>query len=624
MPATGEHDVWVFDDFELDLGAWRLTRAGRPVQLEPKALAVLAFLVARPGQAVTKADILDEVWKNTSVTENAMVRIIAHLRAALDDDSNEPKYIETVHTRGYRFIAAVRRAATPATDSSRPARSSWRSPARRLGMGALAALLVLAGWLVTHRSWSSQAAAVDDAPSIAILPLENLGTPDQQYFADGMTDALTTQLAGIGALKVIAHSAVRQYGASRPAPSVVARELSVGHLVEGSALLADGRVRINARLVDARTNQTLWAESFEEDMRDVLTLQSRVAREIVAGIRARVTPDEHQRLSRARTVAPEAYQEYLQGLFEAERVFAMDAEMFRHVREAIRRLSAAAAMEPQWAEAQGALAMAHLRLAGLSDNHAERLKEYASAQSIADRALALDPTVVSAHLVLARTSLFVDGDWAATDRQYRELFRLEPNNSDYSYGVFLSLAGRFDESLDRLRYALERTPTSPYVRYSLGVACICANRVDDALAEARALRERLGDDVQATLIEAMADIRRQRFADAIARLEAKRAAIAVNRATTMNEIVAFAAARFGQEQRARDALRDIVSLGGKLPAHVVFELDGPEAAVTMLRESAERHEYTILSARCWPNYEQMRKVAEVSDIFRKLGISDTR
>ncbi|HUL75186.1 MAG TPA: winged helix-turn-helix domain-containing protein [Vicinamibacterales bacterium] len=635
-----EHDVWVFDDFELDLTAWRLTRAGRPVLIEPKALAVLALLVARHGQAVTKTDILDDVWKDTSVTENTMVRVIAQLRAALGDDSKVPKYIETVHTRGYRFIGAVRPRPTAAAPPEMPTavapepprallstpavRSFLGSPTQRVVAGAIVVGLILAAWLIVRRSSPASTGTTDEELSIAILPLENLGPPDQQYFADGMTDALTTQLAGIGSLKVIAHDAVRQYGTHRPAPSVIARELSVGRVVEGSALMVSGRVRIDVRLVDARTDRMLWGESFEGDLRDVLTLQSRVAREIVAEIRARVTPDEHQRLARTRTVAPEAYQEYLWGLFEMERGFAMDAEMFPHLREAIRRLSGAVAMEPEWAEAHGALGLAHFQLAALSDNQTERLREYQSARESAERAQVLDPTAVSARLVLARVSILLDGDWTAAERQYRELFRLEPNNADYSYGVFLSWTGRFEESLARLRYALERAPTNPYVRYDLGMACVCAGRLEDALVEAKALRERLGDDVNATLIEAMVDLRRQRFDEAYSMLDAKRAALAVNRATTLYDAMAYAAARAGQRERARAAVREVTALGGGPNMSVVFALDGPDAAVRLLRDWVRQNDYSLRSARCWVAYDDLRSIPEVREIFKELGIADAR
>lgn len=255
--TMNERQTWVFDDFELDLRAWRLSRGGRTLPLEPKAVALLALLVERQGEVVSKAEILDTVWTDTAVTENAMVRVIAQIRAALSDDSKEPKYIETVHTRGYRFLAPVtRKSAPPAVVGSNP--FGWN--ARTLSLAAILLVVAVASiYSIKARYVATPPAATvvaTNTTSIAILPLENLGPAAHQYFADGMTEALTTQLAKLEALKVISRSAVMRYRGDRPRPSAIARELGVTRLVEGSALLANDRVRITARLVDGATDQT--------------------------------------------------------------------------------------------------------------------------------------------------------------------------------------------------------------------------------------------------------------------------------------------------------------------------------------------------------------------------------
>jgi TolB-like protein/DNA-binding winged helix-turn-helix (wHTH) protein len=283
----GDRVVWTFGDFTLDLAAWHLTRAGRPLPVEPKGLALLALLIERRGEVVTKNEILDAVWKDATVTENAMVRVVAHLRGLLDDNAREPKYIETVHTRGYRFVAPVARAAAPGR----------RRPGVLAAVAAVLLMVAGAGLYVALREQPPAGRRANDAaPSIAILPLENLGPPAHQYFADGMTEALTTQLAGIEALKVIARGATTRFRNDRPPPSEVARELGVASLVEGSVQLAGERVRITARLVDGASDRTVWADSYEGEIHDILALQARVARAIVAEIRVRLTADEERRL----------------------------------------------------------------------------------------------------------------------------------------------------------------------------------------------------------------------------------------------------------------------------------------------------------------------------------------
>ncbi len=238
-------------------------------------------------------------------------------------------------------------------------------------------------------------------PSIAILPLDNLGPPAQQYFADGVTEALTTQLAGIEALKVIARGAVMRFRDDRPPPSTVAQALGVSRLVEGSELLAGERVRVTARVVDGATDQTLWADSYEGDLQDILDLQARVARAIVNEIRVRMTSDEIQRLGAARPVEPGAYQAFLRGLYESERATALDEGMFANLARAIAYLESAVAQQPDWGTAHGSLAHAHLRTASMSDNHVQRLSHYRLARESAERAVALDPDVALAWIAPA-------------------------------------------------------------------------------------------------------------------------------------------------------------------------------------------------------------------------------
>ena len=618
-----ERQTWVFDDFELDLRAWRLSRGSRPLPLEPKALALLALLVERQGEVVSKGEILDTVWTDTAVTENAMVRVIAQIRAALSDDPKEPKYIETVHTKGYRFLAVVSRTPAPSDGAvSTPAswKMKWPALAATLLMIAVASI-----YSIKARHAAPPAASVAGTPdkaSIAILPLENLGPAAHQYFADGMTEALTTQLAKLEALKVISRSAVMRYGGDRPRPSVIARDLDVATLVEGSALLADDKVRITARLIDGASDRTLWAESYEGDLRDVLALQSRVAREIAREIRVRVTSDEDKRLAASQPLDPAAYQDYLLGLYAYERALTVDANMFSNLDESLRHFESAVTRQPGWAEPHGALAQSHLRLAGMSDNHAERIRQYRLADEIANRALQRDPANVRARLALARASLFLERNWDTTERHYREVLRLEPNNADWSYGVFLAYSGRFDESIARLRFALERWPTSPFTGFQIALTCLCARRYDDAQAEANTLRQRFGDQVHAALIDGMVQAGKGQYATAVETLEAHRKELMVNRATTFLQMLAWAAARSNQEPRARQAVEQLKKLGGRPAPFVVRALDGDAAAVRLVQQYHSEQDYALLQARCWPEYPQLRAIPEIARILREVGISE--
>ena len=625
--------IYAFGEYDLDLGAWRLRRSGAPVELEPRGVEVLALLIERAGEVVTKSEILDAVWKDSTVTENAMVRVIANLRSALGDDAREPRYVETVHTRGYRFIAPVeRRGAAPVAASATVAAPPQERASRRHRAIAAAAVLVLvtAGVtaLVAVRGRRAPGAGPPLAgrtmPSIAVLPLENLGPRDEQYFADGMTDAITTQLAKIEALKVIAHSAVRSYRDERPRPSVIARELGVATLVEGSALLAGGKVRITAHLVDCASDRQLWAESYEGDLSDVLALQARVARAIVAEVRVRVTPDEERRIAAAQPVNPAAYTEYLRGLASAASAATADAGFVPTKHAAIEHFDAALAIEPAWGEAHGRLADAYRSIAAMSDSHAERLRYSELARRSAERALELDPGVVSARRVLGMLLFVVDGDWAGAERQFLEALRLEPNSVDWAYGLFLKYAGRFDESYERYRHCQERSPTNPMLLYDTGCLFVCAGRLDEAEAQLAEFRARFAGDPDVVLLEAKILSRRGRYAAAADLLEAHRGALLTDRATTALQELSWASAKARQPERARHALRDREALGGRPDPSTLYALGDLAGVRRVIEERYRQHDYSLHYARCWPEYANLMRIPEVARVLREVGPPEQR
>jgi eukaryotic-like serine/threonine-protein kinase len=515
---------------------------------------------------------------------------------------------------------AAERPPVPSVEGS----GSGRPSARRIAYAgaAILALVVLVSVLMQRAGDPRRAATaggVDGGsapiPSLAVLPFENLGPAEQQHFAEGMTEAITTHLAKIEALKVISRSAVHRYRTDRPKPSQIARELGVASLVEGSALLAGERVRITAQLVDGASDRHLWAESYEGDLRDVLALQSRVARAIAREVRARVTPDEERRLAVSRVVDSAAYEIYLEGRLEYQRALATDEHMFPSLRRSIERLRVAVELEPEWSAAHGALADSFLRLAGMSDDHSERLDSYRAARASAERAVDLDPTNARARMVLGRTLLFLDWDWEGAEREYAEAIRLAPNEVDWHFGRHLAWAGRFDEALARFRYAQERFPASTLLVYQIGEALVCKGDLDGALQEARKLRERLGDTVHAVLLEAEAASRRGRFTEAVDLLESHREALLVNRATTFLQGHAYAAAKAGRVDLAQRSLRELESLGGRPTASVLLALGDREAARRTLEEHFRQRDYALLSAPCWVEYENLRRLPGVDLIF---------
>ena len=451
--------LYEFDDVRVEPEAFRVLKAGRPVAIEPKAFDLLAFLLQHPGRLVEKQELLDAVWKDTTVTDNAMTRLVAQLRKALGDPAAESRYIETVPTRGYRFIAPVRLVDVPKTTPLAPE----TTPRTGRGRGRtkwLAAALAAAGLLGLLIGFGPALRRNADAPahpsirSLAVLPLANLtGDPAQEYFSDGMTDALITNLASLPALHVISRQSVMRYkGSAKPLPEI-ARELGVEGVVQGSVVRSGGRVRISAQLVHASTDRHLWAQSYERPLEDVLTLQGELARAVAEAVRVTVGTGESRRLMSARVVKPDAYDAYLLGRHQWNQRTRTPESLDR----ALAYFQAAIAADPDFAPAHAALALTHGPRqvygyvppgTGLAEQKASALK-----------ALELDPGLAVARAALggART---IEWDWDAAEAEFRRALELDPNSmvSHVWYGWHLQARGRRAEGAEHTRRAVELDP----------------------------------------------------------------------------------------------------------------------------------------------------------------------
>src|SRR5712692_1494889 len=296
----------------LNLQTLQLRRGQQEVKLTPKALAVLRVLVAQPGQIVTKDELFQAVWPQTVVSDDALTTCILELRQALRDNARQPRYIETVHRQGYRFIAPI----APPDTAAPPARSS--------------SFKVQGG-----EEAQPPALPLPDKPSIAVLPFTNLSSdPEQDYFGDGLTDDLITDVSKIAALFVIARHSVFTYKGKAAKVQEISKELGVRYVLEGSVRKTDDQVRINAQLVDTATGHHLWAERYDRPLQDLFVVQDEISQKIVTALKVKLTAEEQDRFQRAPTNNLEAYDFYLRGLesfFDAlykNETFAQARQMF--------------------------------------------------------------------------------------------------------------------------------------------------------------------------------------------------------------------------------------------------------------------------------------------------------
>ncbi len=256
--------MYRFDDVLVDLYSFRVVKAGQVLCLEPKAFEVLILLIENAGRMISKELLLDSVWTNSFVTPNAMTRVIAQLRKALGDRRKEPKYIQTIQTRGYRFIAEVEK-----IDELVPAREQT----------------------AFSHAFPEAHCTAKSVPSLAILPLKNLSADLQsEWFTEGLTDELITEIAKLKSLRVVSRTSVMQYKTIQRSLPQIARELNADVILEGSVLQIGNRVRITAQLIRGEDDQHLWADSYERTINDVFALQKEISRSILVQVCASVLP----------------------------------------------------------------------------------------------------------------------------------------------------------------------------------------------------------------------------------------------------------------------------------------------------------------------------------------------
>jgi TolB-like protein/DNA-binding winged helix-turn-helix (wHTH) protein/Tfp pilus assembly protein PilF len=468
-----------FDNFELDVRAGQLRKHGVRLRLQGQPLQVLAALLQRAGDVVTREELRSQIWNADTFVDfdHSLHNAIARLREVLSDSAETPRYIETLPRRGYRFIAPVDASDVSALSPSAKPAEPMAVPAhpRRISFHPLvltAALVFLATgaalWLA--RTGSAPTSAAPRLNSIAVLPLANLsGNPSEEFFADGMTDQLITDLAQIGSLRVISRTSVLQYKDSKKALPEIARELNVDAIVEGSVTRSGQRVRVTAQLLLAAADRHLWAETYDRDAGDVLKLQGDVANAIAQQVRAQLTPEQQAQLRAARPVNPAAYDAYLKGRLYFTTEFAKPDTL----RKAESLFEEAIQKDPNFAQAYAGLADTYVYLAfvgALPKDAAQR-----SAKEALDKALQLDDTVGEAYDTLGLLSSQFDWDWDAADRDFNRAIALAPSYScaHEDRAIFLAAVGRRSEALaeiakiDQLDYGFSSAGAESQAYYAL-------------------------------------------------------------------------------------------------------------------------------------------------------------
>jgi TolB-like protein len=443
--AVGTSSVIRFGAFELDASNGELRKAGVSLKIHPQPLQVLLLLAEHAGQTVTRDEIQRCLWgDNTFVDfERGINFCVNRIRATLGDDAEKPLYVETLPRRGYRFIAPVK-------------------------IHAALTAFALGGRL---SEWTTD----QSFPSLAVLPFENLsGDPAQDYFAEGMTETLITELGKISALRVISRQSMMQYKGTKKTVPQIAGELNIKAVVEGSVLRVGDRVRVTVQLIEAVPERHLWADSYDRSFRDVLALHSEIARTVAKKIKVTLTPQEETRLAGGRAVNPAANEAYFRSRYFLDRRTKADLD------EALVSTQQAAELDPTFAPAYASLSEVYLALGLYEPTRGTEL--LAKAQVASLKALELDDTLSAAHYTLAAIH-GIGWDWLGAEVEYRRAIELNPSNAlaHLWYSDLLIVLGRVTEAEAEGRRAQELDPVSLQVYFAVSAHLYYARRYSELI-----------------------------------------------------------------------------------------------------------------------------------------------
>ena len=506
-----------FGAYEFDLRAGELRKHGMRIKLQEQPCQILAILLEHRGEMVTREELQSRLWpRNTFVDfDHSLNTAVMRLREALSDSSENPRFIETLPRRGYRFVAPVEEKSAPLTESHPPqtarlgasptanpnenpalslaspefpataAKKSDRVLRPRLFSLTIFLIVIVLAASFGFRYLPRPSVAV--APqgrmtSLVVLPFENLSADkDQAYFADGMTDELIAHLAKIRSLRVISRTSSMEYKGTHKALSQIARDLNVDSVVEGTVLRSGDRVRITAELVQVATDRHLWAETYESQLGDILTLQSHVASAIVNEIRVKLTPEDQVRLATTRPVSTQSYENYLKGRYY------WNKRSQEGLTKAIDYFQLAIEKDPNYALAYAGLADCYSIIGSAIVGTVPASGVAPKARAAALKSLELDDTLAEAHTSLATVRFNYDWDWNAAASGFRRAVELNPSYATayQRNSLYLMSMGRTSESIAEMNRAHDLDPLSISMNFSLGWRLYMAREYDQAIEQLR-------------------------------------------------------------------------------------------------------------------------------------------
>ena len=645
-------DVVQFGTFRVDFRTGELRRQGVPIKLQDKPLQLLAVLVQHPGELVTRDELRRTLWGDQTFVdfERSLNIAITKLRAALGDSADNPRFVETLPRRGYRFIAPLTvgtepqtipassgtgeiQAPSPQANPEAPPAMSKAGPEateqrpvgrlsrrRSLVIGALSvaaiATAAFAGIWVAEQRGASGPPRVE---SLAVLPLENLsGDPDQEFLADAVTEALITELGKINTVRVISRTSIVPYKGVKKSLPDIGRELRVDAVVEGSVVRSGNRIRITAQLLHAASDRHLWAQAFERDVHDVLSLYGEVSEAIAREIHAKIDRSTTA-VVRTRVVDPDAWVLYMRGRYFWARVSPDNLKKARdYFQQAIDK-------QADFALPYAGLADAYLLLA--FNRVQSPLEAIPRARAAALKALELDDTLAEAHTSLAGIACTFDADWSAAERGYRRAFELNPNHATAHqwWGMTLAGLGRHAEAAAEIRRAQEIDPVSLRVGKAAGTILYLARRYTEAIEQYKKTLE-LDPNYAPALIE-LGRVYTVLGQKTQALPELERATQVSNRSSSSLAALGYAYGVFGSRDLALTILSELRARSAHAYvspedyAIVYLGLRDDDRVFQELVRAADQRLSSLYTLKTAPEFDPIRTDSRFADLLRRVHLN---
>lgn len=493
--TNGNHYIFQFDDVRVEPSNFKIWKGGAELAVEPKTFQVLLFLLENRERLIEKNELLDAVWKDTFVTENAMTREIGKLRRALGDDPKTAKYIQTVHTQGYRFIAETQEIKTnndladPVFDTSVPGRklagTSFLSVKRPGVFGLIFGIMLIGAIGLGYNFYAGKIAFLGAAvnKSIVVLPIKPINSANRDdIYEIGIAESLIRKLGSMKGFVVRPLSAVRRYAGIDQDSLAAGREQQADYVLASNYQLANGKIRVTFQLINIRNGQNEETYESAKDLTDIFAMQDSIADDVGNMLSARFATTSGSPVAKRGTTNEGAYRLYQQAMYLYDKRTPADAQ------NAVGLLEQAIQFDPNYARAWAGKAHVHRALGNFGrDTH----EEYKKSIDAVNRALALDENLADAHSALCENKFFYEWDLEGAEVECKRAIELDPNSSlsHQIYSRNLMVLGHFDESIAEIKTAIDIEPTSLFSQRNFGISFYYARRYTDAVAQFKRVTE---------------------------------------------------------------------------------------------------------------------------------------